>query len=133
MSRRAGQAKLAATPCTVTVCRGCCCGNTTVTPGFDHAGQLAQLHGELAGTATVRVSDCLDMCSHANVMVVSPGGAGRAAGARPVWLGLLTDPEATEDLVTWIRAGGPGVADPTPVLDLHFVTARHKARQAFDR
>ncbi|XBP96657.1 (2Fe-2S) ferredoxin domain-containing protein [Micromonospora sp. CCTCC AA 2012012] len=117
----------------MTVCRGCCCGNTALAPDVDHAGQLATLRTALAGEAVVRVSDCLDLCAQANVVVVSPSDAGRAAGARPVWLGLVTDPGATDDLVTWVRAGGPGVADPPAALDLYLITPPRRLRQAFDR
>lgn len=131
MTRRRRGAESA--PCTVTVCRGCCCGNPTLNPGFDHPGQLATLRSQLAGQAVVRVSDCLDMCAQANVVVVSPSVAGRSAGARPVWLGLITDPGATDDLVTWVRAGGPGVADPPATLDLYVVNPPRRIRQSFER
>jgi (2Fe-2S) ferredoxin len=57
--------------------------------GVDHTAQTARL-GEVA---PVRVSACLDVCDQANVIVVHPS-AGRAAGARPVWLGLVNDPAA---------------------------------------
>ncbi|GAB3078669.1 hypothetical protein GCM10027186_40170 [Micromonospora schwarzwaldensis] len=39
VSRR-GRDSGATAGCTVTVCRGCCCGTAA---GFDHAGQLARL------------------------------------------------------------------------------------------
>ena len=73
--------------CAVTVCRGCCCGTPKI-PGLDHAEQLARLRQALAGTAQVRVTGCLNACEHANVVVVQPSAAGRAAGGRPVWLNL---------------------------------------------
>lgn len=104
-------------PCRVTVCRDCCCGSPKVT-GVDHDEQLARLREE----APVRVSDCLDVCEYANVIVVQPSAEGRAAGARPVWLGLVNDPAATEDVADWIRAGGPGVAPIPAILDLHVLT-----------
>lgn len=104
-------------PCRVVVCRDCCCGSPKVT-GVDHAAQTARLRAEVP----VRVSECLDVCDQANVVVVQPSAAGRAAGARPVWLGLVNDPEATEDIVTWVRAGGPGVAPPPDILDLYTFT-----------
>ncbi|MEU4592112.1 (2Fe-2S) ferredoxin domain-containing protein, partial [Micromonospora aurantiaca] len=68
MSRR-GRDGGATAGCTVTVCQGCCCGTSA---GFDHAGQLAQLQAAVADVAVVRVSDCLDTCAHANVIVVQP-------------------------------------------------------------
>lgn len=103
-------------PCRVVVCRDCCCGSPKVTG--DHAAQTARLRAEVP----VRVSDCLDVCEQANVIVVQPSTAGRAAGARPVWLGLVNDADATEDIVGWVRDGGPGVAPLPDVLDLYAFT-----------
>ncbi len=91
--------------------------------GVDHAAQLARLGEE----APVRVSECLDVCDQANVIVVQPSAAGRAAGGRPVWLGLVNDPDATEDIVTWVRAGGPGVAPLPDILDLYAFSPRGSA------
>ncbi|WP_106400206.1 hypothetical protein [Actinocorallia populi] len=104
-------------PCRVTVCRDCCCGGPKVT-GVDHDEQIARLREE----APVRVAECLGVCEHANVVVVHPSAEGRAAGARPVWLGLVNDPAATEDVAGWIRAGGPGAAPIPAILDLHLLT-----------
>ncbi|WFB85005.1 MULTISPECIES: (2Fe-2S) ferredoxin domain-containing protein [Streptomyces] len=104
-------------PCRIVVCRDCCCGSPKVT-GVDHAAQRERLRA----AAPVRVSDCLDVCDQANVVVVQPSAAGRAAGARPVWLGLVNDPDATEDIAAWARAGGPGVAPLPDILDLYVIT-----------
>ncbi|MFJ3279698.1 (2Fe-2S) ferredoxin domain-containing protein [Streptomyces halstedii] len=104
-------------PCRVVVCRDCCCGTPKVT-GVDHSAQTARLRAEVP----VRVSACLDVCEQANVIVVQPSAEGRAAGARPVWLGLVNDPDATEDIVAWARAGGPGVAPRPDILDLYAIT-----------
>ncbi|REF00689.1 (2Fe-2S) ferredoxin domain-containing protein [Thermomonospora umbrina] len=101
-------------PCRVTVCRDCCCGSAKVT-GIDHDEQVAFLRGRVP----VRVSACLDVCAQANVIVVQPSTEGRAAGARPVWLGLVNDSAGTEDVADWVRAGGPGVAPMPGVLDLY--------------
>ncbi|WP_086725258.1 hypothetical protein [Streptomyces carpinensis] len=132
MSRRARKAAPAgAARCTVTVCRGCCCGTEKI-PGVDHAAQLAGLRQALADTAQIRVTGCLDACEHANVIVVQPSPAGRAAGGRPVWLGLANDPEAADDIATWIAAGGPGLADPPGVLDLYAFTPSRRMRQAVE-
>ncbi|BCL12465.1 (2Fe-2S) ferredoxin domain-containing protein [Micromonospora sagamiensis] len=131
MTRRTGPAArdTAASPsCTVTVCRGCCCGTGKI-PGVDHAGQLSQLRKTLAGAAQVRVSDCLDTCEYANVIVVQPSAAGRRAGGRPVWLGLVNDPDAVGDIAAWVRAGGPGLADPPGVLDLYAINPARRTRQ----
>ncbi|MFC9132783.1 (2Fe-2S) ferredoxin domain-containing protein [Streptomyces sp. NPDC057099] len=110
-------------PCRVVVCRDCCCGTGKV-PGVDHAAQTERLRE----AAPVRVSECLDVCDQANVIVVQPSAAGRAAGARPVWLGLVNDPAATEDIVSWVREGGPGVAPLPDILDLYAFSPLAKRR-----
>lgn len=102
--------------CTVTVCRGCCCGRPEKNPRVDHAGQLDRLRG---GPARVRVSDCLDVCDQQNVVVVNPSAGGRARGGRAVWLGLVNDSEVIDDINGWVAAGGPGVADPPACLQLY--------------
>ncbi|GGL92944.1 hypothetical protein GCM10010129_40890 [Streptomyces fumigatiscleroticus] len=121
----------AATRCTVTVCRGCCCGTAKV-PGVDHAAQLAALKAALAPVAQVRAVNCLDACEHANVVVVQPSAAGRAEGGRPVWLGLVNDPDATGDIVTWVRAGGPGLAEPPDILGLYVFSPSRRVRRTVE-
>lgn len=123
MSRRARipGGKASPAPCTVSVCRGCCCGTAKV-PHLDHAGQLARLRQSLEKIGQVRVTDCLDACERSNVVVVQPSRAGRAAGGRPVWLGLANDPSVAEDIIAWVRAGGPGLADLPDLLDLYAFT-----------
>ncbi|MYX33540.1 MULTISPECIES: (2Fe-2S) ferredoxin domain-containing protein [Streptomycetaceae] len=106
--------------CTVSVCRDCCCGTEKV-PGVDHDAQLDRLRRELAGICRVRATRCLDVCEQANVVVVQPSPQARAAGGRPVWLGLVNDPGAVDDIVAWVRAGGPGLAAPPDVLDLYAI------------
>lgn len=135
MSRRTGRRKDAApdragaAACTVTVCRGCCCGTPKV-PGVDHTAQLAALRRALpAGAgARVRITGCLDACERANVIVVQPSVAGRAAGGRPVWLGLVNDEDAAADIAAWIEAGGPGLADPPGILDLYTFSPSRRVR-----
>jgi (2Fe-2S) ferredoxin len=107
---------------------GCCCGTTKI-PSVDHAAQPAQLRQSLPGQAQVRVTGCLDACEHANVIVVQPSPAGRAAGGRPVWLGLVNDPDATADVAAWVEAGGPGLADPPEILDLYTLSPSRRIRQ----
>ncbi|MFF3557653.1 (2Fe-2S) ferredoxin domain-containing protein [Streptomyces tsukubensis] len=129
MSRRSSRTASApgAVRPTVTVCRGCCCGSAKI-PGVDHAAQLRELRAALADKATVRVTDCLDVCEQANVVVVQPSAEGRRAGGRPVWLGLVNDPDATADIAAWVDAGGPGKADPPEVLDLYTFSPSRRVR-----
>ncbi|WP_326700873.1 (2Fe-2S) ferredoxin domain-containing protein [Streptomyces sp. NBC_01754] len=116
---------------TVSVCRGCCCGTPKI-PGVDHAGQLAQLRGSLDGSATVRAVECLDACEHGNVIVVQPSAEGRRAGGRPVWLGLVNDPDALTDITAWARDGGPGLADPPEILELYVFTPSRRVREGLE-
>lgn len=99
---------------------------------MDHAAQLATLRSELAGVAQVRVVDCLDACEQADVVVVQPSPAGRAAGGRPVWLGLVNDPDATADIATWVRAGGPGLSKPPEILDLYGFSPSRRVRRGVE-
>ncbi|MFE5963157.1 (2Fe-2S) ferredoxin domain-containing protein [Streptomyces rubiginosohelvolus] len=112
---------------TVTVCRGCCCGTPKV-PGLDHADQLHDLRQAVGQAATVRVTDCLDACERANVIVVQPSTAGRKTGGRPVWLGLVNDPDATADIAAWVASGGPGVTEPPGILDLYAFSPSRRVR-----
>ncbi|MFB6708098.1 (2Fe-2S) ferredoxin domain-containing protein [Streptomyces sp. NPDC056333] len=130
MSRRKAVLAVAAR-CTVTVCRGCCCGTPKV-PGMDHAAQLAELKARVATIAQVRAVNCLDACEQADVIVVQPSPAGRTAGGRPVWLGLVNDPDATGDIAAWIRAGGPGLAEPPDILDLYVFDPSRRVRRALE-
>ncbi|NEB73761.1 (2Fe-2S) ferredoxin domain-containing protein [Streptomyces sp. SID14478] len=109
-------------PCRVVVCRDCCCGSVKV--AGDHRAQVARLRA----AAPVRISECLDVCDQANVVVVQPSAAGRAAGARPVWLGLVNDHDATEDIAAWVSAGGPGVAPCPDILELYVFTPPRRVR-----
>ncbi|GAA3746893.1 hypothetical protein HDA32_001442 [Spinactinospora alkalitolerans] len=109
-------------PCRLVVCRGCCCGTKKKRPGVDHKGQLARLSalGDHEGRAVpVRLSTCLGICFKANVVVVQPSSAGRAAGGRPVWLGDFTEDRLIDDLDDWIFAGGPGIAPLPTTLEPH--------------
>ncbi|PVE11552.1 hypothetical protein [Streptomyces scopuliridis] len=133
MSRRSREAATppgAARP-TVTVCRGCCCGTPKV-PRLDHAAQLTDLRASLANVASVRRTDCLDACEHANVVVIQPSAEGRRAGGRPVWLGLVNDPDAAADITAWVKDGGPGLADPPEILDLYTFAPSRRVRREFE-
>ncbi|MGV9312141.1 (2Fe-2S) ferredoxin domain-containing protein [Streptomyces sp. NPDC003691] len=129
MSRRAGRTASApgAIRPTVTVCRGCCCGSPKI-PGVDHAAQLRELRAAVGDGATVRVTDCLDVCDQANVVVVQPSAEGRRAGGRPVWLGLVNDRDAAGDIAAWVEGGGPGITEPPGVLDLYVFTPSRRVR-----
>jgi (2Fe-2S) ferredoxin len=109
--------------CTVTVCRDCCCGSAAKHPRVDHDAQLDLLRSTLTEPHRVRTSLCLDACAQANVIVVHPTPPARRAGARPVWFGLVGDPAIVDDLTTWVRAGGPGVAPIPAMLELSVITA----------
>ncbi|MEU9043846.1 MULTISPECIES: (2Fe-2S) ferredoxin domain-containing protein [unclassified Kitasatospora] len=117
-------------PVTVTVCRGCCCGTEAKHPGVDHAGQYERLRTAVGEAGRVRAVKCLDVCSQSNVVVVGPSGEGRAAGGRPVWLGFVLMDEMIDDIATWVRAGGPGLADPPGLLDLQLISVSRRVREA---
>ncbi|MEU5592631.1 (2Fe-2S) ferredoxin domain-containing protein [Streptomyces sp. NPDC020298] len=131
MSRRKAPTPQSPPRCTVTVCRGCCCGTAKI-PGVDHTAQLAALRAGLGTVAQVRAVNCLDACEQANVIVVQPSPAGRAEGARPVWLGRVNDPDATADIVAWVRAGGPGITEPPDILDLYEFSPSRRIRRAVE-
>ncbi|MEU7304949.1 (2Fe-2S) ferredoxin domain-containing protein [Streptomyces sp. NPDC007189] len=102
-----------ARPCTLVVCRGCCCGNPRKHPGADHGWQLDRLcAGATEGGFQVRTTDCLGPRDQANVIVVQPSTAGRRAGGRAVWVGFAMDDDSTDDLLRWAAQGGPGIAEP---------------------
>ena len=107
--------------CTVTVCRDCCCGNVSKHPTVDHAAQIERLRAALDPAHRVRTSLCLDDCSQANVLVVQPDPEARRGGARPVRFGLVLEDSVLDDIVGWVRAGGPGRAAMSPVLELSVI------------
>lgn len=133
---RAGRREAPATPCaagpapgcTVTVCRGCCCGTRGKHPEVDHDRQLGRLRAEVPGR--LRVSGCLDLCDDSNVVVVCPSAVGRRTGARPVWLVDILDDRLVTEIVQWVRAGGPGVADLPAGLGEHAVLPPRQSRRA---
>ncbi|MFE1776962.1 (2Fe-2S) ferredoxin domain-containing protein [Streptomyces sp. NPDC059008] len=136
---QAGAAALARTrigaareqPCTLVVCRGCCCGDSRKHPGIDHDGQVARLRAaadESGGRLAVRTSTCLGPCGQANIVVVQPSGAGRRRGGRPTWIAWVRSDDSTDDIATWAAAGGPGLTDPPPALESHVVPSPAEAR-----
>ena len=106
----------------VVVCRGGDCGNRTKHPGFDHLEQLRTIREGVQQQGrervTVLTSKCLDACEHSNVIVVVPGPEGRSAGAGPTWVGTTHDTDTTADIVSWVDAGGPGVAPEPPLVEI---------------
>ncbi|MCQ4084467.1 (2Fe-2S) ferredoxin domain-containing protein [Streptomyces sp. RB6PN25] len=111
-------------PCTLVVCRGCCCGNARKHPRADHEGQLERLRvaaAESGGSVAVRTTDCLGPCGQANVVVVLPSSEGRRRGGRAVWIGWAMGDACTDDIVRWATDGGPGIAEPPPALELQVV------------
>lgn len=111
-------------PCTVVVCRGCCCGNPGKNPGTDHQGQLDRLRAAAAasgGRLAVRTSECLGPCAQANLVVVQPSPEGRRRGGRVTWIAWVLGDDSTDEILAWVRAGGPGLAAPPPALEAHCV------------
>jgi hypothetical protein len=88
----------------VLVCRGCCCG-TDKHPSTPHREQVSTLRrAALAAGARFAVTDCLDACSHSNVVVLRR----RCAGATETfWLGRMLRSGDTARLAAWIARGGP--------------------------
>ncbi|MFF8837156.1 (2Fe-2S) ferredoxin domain-containing protein [Streptomyces sp. NPDC015130] len=113
-----------ARPCSLVVCRGCCCGDARKNPGTDHAGQLARLREAAAtsgGRLAVRTSDCLGPCAQANIVVVQPSTEGRRRGGRAAWIAFTLDDDCLDDILTWTKAGGPGIAEPPATLTLQMI------------
>ncbi|MER8230797.1 (2Fe-2S) ferredoxin domain-containing protein [Streptomyces sp. NPDC101490] len=113
-----------ARPCSLVVCRGCCCGDARKNPGTDHTGQLARLREAAAasgGRLVVRTSDCLGPCAQANIVVVQPSTEGRRRGGRAAWIAFALDDDALDDILAWTAAGGPGLAPPPETLALQMI------------
>ncbi|MEW1697441.1 (2Fe-2S) ferredoxin domain-containing protein [Streptomyces sp. NPDC093249] len=113
-----------ARPCSLVVCRGCCCGDARKNPGTDHTGQLARLREAAAasgGRLVVRTSDCLGPCAQANIVVVQPSTEGRRRGGRAAWIAFALDDDTLDDILTWTAAGGPGLVPPPETLALQMI------------
>jgi hypothetical protein len=100
----------------VRVCRDCCCGTVRKHPDVDHDALVDRLVTGTRGLAAVDITPCLLACERSNVVVVQPGAHGRLAGGRPVWLRGVLDVAAVDEIARWVRAGGPGAADPPEAL-----------------
>ena len=116
--------------CTVTVCRGCCCGTVDKHPDVDHVGQLRQLQDGIGPAGRVRTTGCLSSCDHSNVVVVQPSAWGRVLGGRPFWLRQVLTPALTDAVVDWVRSGGPGVAEPPEILRAQGLSPARQRRTA---
>ncbi|WP_211179041.1 MULTISPECIES: (2Fe-2S) ferredoxin domain-containing protein [unclassified Streptomyces] len=130
-SRTVAIGAAASRPCTLVVCRGCCCGDPRKYPDDDHAWQLERLRAGAeasGGRFVVRTVDCLGPCDQANVVVVQPSGDARRRGARAIWIGFAMGDDCSEELVSWASAGGPGIAEPPVALELQFVRPPREAR-----
>ena len=90
--------------CSLTVCRGCCCGTDNKKQA---AARLDYLRQRLPAV-DVRVSDCLGDCKRKDVVVVHPQPKQRKQGEKPTWLGSMHTTSALDDLIGWLDAGGPG-------------------------
>ena len=88
----------------VLVCRGCCCG-TDKHPNTPHREQVAILRrAALAAGARFATTDCLDACTHSNVVVLRRRCAG---GTETFWLGRVLRAGDTALIAAWIARGGP--------------------------
>lgn len=114
------------------MCRGCCCGAPEKHPRVDHEAQQEAIEDAAreAGGARVLVVDCLDECSHSNVIVVRHRGSPRPS---TVWLGGVLSQRQTRALCDWIRDGGPRSAGLPPVLALAAFVPGRDAVCAVDR
>ena len=124
------QTSIGAAAPTITACRGCCCGTRVKHPDVDHFNQLRQLRDLSGSAARVRTSDCLGVCERSNVLVVGPSLLGRLEGAGPVWLGDVLDDDAIAGIASWVREGGPGIAEPPSTLDFYLFTPSRRVRTA---
>ncbi|MGD6746128.1 (2Fe-2S) ferredoxin domain-containing protein [Streptomyces sp. BH106] len=114
-------------PCTLVVCRGCCCGDARKYPGYDHDWQLERWQAAARasqGRFAVRVVDCLGPCDQANVVVLQPSAQGRARGGKATWIGWSMGDDATDEVLAWAEAGGPGLAPAPIALELQFIEAQ---------
>lgn len=101
------------------MCQDCCCGTTSKHPDVDHDGLFDRLATATLGVADVSRSACLDACARSNVVVVTPSPQGRVAGGRPAWFMAVLTHEVVDDIVEFVTAGGPGLAEPNELLALH--------------
>lgn len=46
---------------------------------------------------------------------------------------MVNDDDALADIAAWIRAGGPGLAEPPGVLDLYALTVSRRVREQLEK
>lgn len=61
-------------------------------------------------------------------MVIQPSSDGRRRGGRSTWIGWAMDDACTDDILAWVAAGGPGIAEPPATLALQLVRPQRAAR-----
>jgi hypothetical protein len=113
--------------CTISVCRGCCCGTRRKHPDVDPDHHLDLLRELVGAQARIRVTDCLGYCAAGNLITVAPSAGGRQHGGRATWFGFVLDEHALTELAEWVLAGGPGIATVPDALLLHVVRPPRRA------
>lgn len=98
------------------LCAGETLGHRDPLPG-GQAERLRRLADD--GVARLTLVDCLDECERGDVVVARPTAGCRRSGATPVWFERLAGDDATAELESWLRAGGPGRAPLPPALEPH--------------
>ena len=104
--------------CVVIFCKGCCCGTAKKHPGVRQLDQIMRLRS-FSRTLVRTSKDCLGTCAHSNVVVVHPSPVERRRGAKPVWLGFVTDDTVVDSIGEWVSKGGPGRIRIPDILALH--------------
>ena len=111
----------------MTLCRDCRGGSSPTYTSQQMEALIERLARGLRGR-TLRLTECLGACDHANVVVVTPSRVQRARGSRPHWFGFINDDVAADAIAAWVRAGGPGAAGIPEVADLHTIEPPHRFR-----
>jgi hypothetical protein len=60
------------------------------------------------------------------VVVVQPSTEARRRGARAAWIGWALDDDSLDDILAWVEAGGPGIAEPPDTLTLQMIEPPRK-------
>lgn len=103
-------AETARTPA-LTAC-SLCCGETLGEDDPRPGGQRRRLEAlQARGLTRVTWVECPDECNRGDVVVARPRR--RSPQHSPVWFAQLAGDTATDELATWLQAGGPGES-PVP-------------------